>query len=473
MDVDDNYEDYDNYYDEGQYYDEGRYYDEDESYRNDDEDPYPEESTDYGQPIIFISAHGSVVVDSHPNFYNLSAPQLNAYKHTPVFWLTSFGTVLRNHNYDTSPNRMMNDSIDFIYEKRIHDIETVKNRSDLLSTWTGHIGSKDYTNELGLDPRIEPTIPWDLQDKVTGVQLYTLYGKELASRQLYDKNPYDEDAEPWGIWIYNRRTHVWDPVDGFQEDIENEYNAPFENRDGRFDFTLDDVFWRVEENYGATPIVFSYSCRHLELPDNTYNYDYYLVSEKTMNASIQRRLEEYRFDDLEDLYGTYIVLTKGLLYRILESMYYAKTEEEFDVYLSEYIGLGYNKPSQRIINKYVKKQNSEYGYGTQRGVAGKRTRKGQRGKMKKGTRAKRGKAKRDNKAKQDNKAKRDSKAKPNKVFVAGLMSLVKKPAFTPADFKRYLKMKKKRDARMLKLKKKRIAKATKTRRRSNAKNRRI
>lgn len=148
-------------------------------------------------------------------------------------------------------------------------------------------------------------------------------------------------------------------------------------------------------------------------------------------------------------------------------MYYANTEEEFDVYLSEYIGLGYNKPSKRIINKYVKKQNSEYGYGTHRGVAGKRTRKGQRGKMKKGTRAKRGKAK------WDNKAKRDGKAKPNKVFVAGLMSLVKKPAFTPADFKRYLKMKKKRDARMLKLKKKRIAKATKTRRRSNAKNRRI
>ena len=64
MDVDDNYEDYNNYYDEG------RYYDEDESYRNDDEDPYPEESTDYGQPIIFISAHGSVIVDSHPDFSN-------------------------------------------------------------------------------------------------------------------------------------------------------------------------------------------------------------------------------------------------------------------------------------------------------------------------------------------------------------------------------------------------------------------
>ena len=102
---------------------------------------------------------------------------MNVYKHTPVFWLTTFGTVLRNHNYDTSPNRMMNDSIDFIYNKRITNIESVENRRDLLSTWTGHIGSKDYTNELGLDPRIEPIIPWDLQDKVSGVQLYTLYGK--------------------------------------------------------------------------------------------------------------------------------------------------------------------------------------------------------------------------------------------------------------------------------------------------------
>ena len=427
MDVDDNYEEYNNYYDDG------RYYDDDESYRNDDEDPYPEESSDYGQPIIFISAHGSVVVDSHPNFYNLSAPQLNAYKHTPVFWLTSFGTVLRNHNYDTSPNRMMNDSIDFIYNKRILDIEMVKNRSDLLSNWTGHIGSKDYTNELGLDPKIEPIIPWDLQDKVTGVQLYTLYRKELASRQIYDKNPYDEDAEPWGIWIYNRRTHVWDPVDGFQEDIENEYNAPFENRSGRFDFTLDDIFWRVEENYGATPIVFSYSCRHLELPDNTYNYDYYLVSEKTMNASIQRRLEEYRFDDLENLYGTYIVLTQGLLYRILESMYHAKTEEEFDVYLSEYIGLGYNKPSKRTINKYVKKQNSEYGYGygTQKKKYNKQTRKSKHGKL--------------------SKAKNMKKHKP---YVADMISFVKKPLFTTNDFKRYLKMKKKRDARIMLRKKK-------------------
>ena len=416
--------------DDYQYY--GNRYD--DEYYNEDEDPYyEEEKSVYGQPIIFISAHGSVVVDSHPDFNNLSAPQLNDYKHTPVFWLTTFGTVLRNHNYDTSPNRMMNDSIDFIYNKRITNIESVENRRDLLSTWTGHIKNKDYTNELGLDPRIEPTIPWDLQDKVTGVQLYTLYGKELANRQIYDKNPYDEDAEPWGIWIYNRQTHVWDPVDGFQEDIENEYNARFENREGRFDFTLDEVFWRVEENYGATPIVFSYSCRHLELPDNTYNYNYFLVSEKTMNASIQRRLEEYRFDNLDTLYETYIVLTEGLLYRILESMYYAETEEDFDVDLSEYIGQGYNKASQRTINKYVKKQNSEYeyGYGTQKKKYNKRTRKSKHGKL--------------------SKAKNMKKKKP---YVADMISLVKKPLFTSDDLKKYQKIKKKRDARIMLRKKK-------------------
>ena len=117
--------------DDDQYYD-NRYndnrYDDNEYYNEDQDSPdYDEEENVYGQPIIFISAHGSVVVDSHPDFNNLSAPQLNVYKHTPVFWLTTFGTVLRNHNYDTSPNRMMNDSIDFIYNTVITIIESVEN----------------------------------------------------------------------------------------------------------------------------------------------------------------------------------------------------------------------------------------------------------------------------------------------------------------------------------------------------------
>ena len=441
---------------------------------NYDYDSYDQDGDDYGQPIIYISAHGSVILDSHPDFENLSSPQNTDYMDTPVFWLTEFGTVLRAHNYDSGATRMMYDSIEFVYNKNLKDVDSLY-RTDLLSAWKGKINNRDYTKKLGLSLMIEPTIPRVLQDRVSGVQRYSLHSRELTERKVFDNNKYDENGHPWGVWIYNRTTKEWDPVERFQEDIDYAINNRFKEKGADVvDFTLDDVFWHVEEEYGARPIVFSYSCRHLELPDNGLNYDNYLVSERTMNASIQRRLEENRMDELEHLYNTYIVLTNGLLENIIQSMLDSDEEYDFNVDLTHYIGHGYKMPSNKKINEYIQMHynyQGDYGGIIRKALAGEKTRRSKQSRSKqsrsKQGRSKQGRSKQSrskrSRSKQSivkmdwNKLKWDEAERDKHTNKGG----IKKRIFTRADFKNYLKAKKRRDDKYMK--NKRVAKGVKPR----------
>ena len=455
----------------------------DYEYENQDEYDrieYQYDDDDYGQPIIYICAHGNVILDVHPEFVELSAPQNIDYKHTSVFWLTDFGTTLRAHNWDSGCKRMLDDSMAFVFENKLTSVNDI-DRPHVRTAWNGHINNKEYARKLGLNTHCEPTIPWELQDNhITGVQRYQMTGLELYERKLYDDDKYNDEGEPWGIWIYNRTKEQWEPVEGFQQDIDDAYN----NYGSMFEFTLDEVFSHVQENYnGLVPIVFSFSCRTLDLPDDSYIN---LISQTCMDASIQRRLEDNRIQSLDELYDAYIVLTTGLLERLIESMRNSYTKDDFDVDLADYRGLGYNWPSRKKINKYIKwhadnsaEDHDNYGYGTRKPITGKQSRKSKQNRSKK-NRSKKSRSKQSRSKQSRSKKSRSKKSRFNNNWdktTREKYPCITKRKYTRDDYKNYLKVKKRRDARnkkkVIKMKKSDHKKSRQTRRHSKRMNKLI
>jgi hypothetical protein len=167
------------------------------------------------------------------------------------------------------------------------------------------------------------------------------------------------------------------------------------------------------------------------------------------------------------------------------------TKDDFDVDLADYRGLGYNWPSRKKINKYIKwhadnsaEDHDNYGYGTRKPITGKQSRKSKQNRSKKNrskkSRSKQSRSKQSRSKKSRSKKSRSKKSRVNNNWdktTREKYPYITKRKYTRDDYKNYLKVKKRRDARnkkkIIKMKKSDHKKSRQTRRHSKRMNKLI
>lgn len=243
-----------------------------------------------------------------------------------VYWLTEFGTVLRNHGGESSPQVSKQTMLGFI--------NTVENLGDTIISG---VPTQEMWNEQnktatesGLTYVCEPMVPDRFRSYIRGAQLYSWGEDEQTEREEFlDTNC--ATGTPWGVWQYNRHTKGWEPFNSVET---------FDDGDSVASFGLLDVYNAGKQINGVDPIIFSYSCRHLEIvndtsPANPFIPQRDLTSEKAWDASLQRRIV-YRRNEIEQLCEDHIILNEDLLEAIIHEMINTMYGARFEFNLSDW-----------------------------------------------------------------------------------------------------------------------------------------